>query len=183
MLSSSCCHVQPTVHQAYWTVTCEPNVQAWVGRRIFPRTRIPLCQTLSSKNAKELRTTAPQIAICSSKTRSRSPSGKNDDFEPRFKRNFQRKIINAKIKKSAAKARFATFMQPLQCDSQLSDAKHNSITLAAAAARNVDAAIPLRSANTELQSANELRTTAPQIARILQLQNRISTPWAENRRF
>ena len=39
------------------------------------------------------------------------------------------------------------FMQPLQCDSRLSDAKHNSITLAATAARNDDAAIPLRSAN------------------------------------
>ena len=65
-------------------------------------------------------------------------------------------------------------MQPLQCDSRLSDAKHNSITLAAAAARDLDTAIPLRSADTELRNAIELRTTAPQIAAILQLQNRIS---------
>ena len=74
-------------------------------------------------------------------------------------------------------------MQPLQSDSRLSDAKHNSITLAAAAARNVDAAIPLRSANTELPSAIELRTTAPPIAAILQLQNRISTPKRKNNDF
>ena len=74
-------------------------------------------------------------------------------------------------------------MQPLQCDSRLSDAKHNSITLAAAAARNVDAAIPVRSADTEFQNAIELRTTAPEIAAILQLQNRISTPKRKNDDF
>ena len=56
-------------------------------------------------------------------------------------------------------------------------------TLAAAAARNVDAAIPRRSANTELQSAIELHTRAPQIAAILQLQNRISTPKRKNDDF
>ena len=81
------------------------------------------------------------------------------------------------------KHRFATFMQPLHCDSRLSDAKHNSITLAAAAARNVDAAIPLQSADTEFRTAIELRTTAPQTAAILQLQNRISTPKRKKRRF
>ena len=42
-------------------------------------------------------------------------------------------------------------MQPLQCDSRLSDAKHNSIAHAAAARSNHDAAIPLRSANIKLQ--------------------------------
>ena len=47
------------------------------------------------------------------------------------------------------------------------------MTLAAADARNVDAAIPLRSANTELQNLKELRTTAPQIAGILQLENHL----------
>ena len=56
-------------------------------------------------------------------------------------------------KESAAKAPFATVMQPLQCNLRPSDAKPNSMTLAAAAARNLDAAIPLRSADTELQSA------------------------------
>ena len=58
-------------------------------------------------------------------------------------------------------------MQPVQCDSRLSHVKHKSITHAAAAARNDDAAIPLRSANIEWPNEIELRTTAPQIAAIL----------------
>ena len=58
-----------------------------------------------------------------------------------------------KWKKSAAKAPFAIFMQPLQCDLRLSDAKQHSVTLAAAAARNLDAAIPMRSADTESSQA------------------------------
>ena len=60
-----------------------------------------------------------------------------------------------KWKKSAAKASFATFMQPLQCDLRPSAAKHNSIMPAAAAVRNLDAGIPLRPADTELQTAME----------------------------
>ena len=55
-------------------------------------------------------------------------------------------------------------MQPLQDDLRLSAAKYNSITPAAAAARNLDAAIPLRSANTALQNTIELRATATQSA-------------------
>ena len=76
------------------------------------------------------------------------------------------------MKKCAANPPFATFMQPLQCDFRLSDAKQTSIMLAAAAARNLDAAIPLRSADTELPSTIELRTTAPTNCSDLQL----STP-------
>ena len=49
-------------------------------------------------------------------------------------------------------------------DSQMQNT--NSITLAAAAARNLDAAIPLRSADAELLNAIELRTAASQIATI-----------------
>ena len=52
----------------------------------------------------------------------------------------------------AAKAAFATFTPPLQYDLQLSAEKHNSITHAAATTGNLDAATPLRSADTELQS-------------------------------
>ena len=57
-------------------------------------------------------------------------------------------------------------MHPLQCDLRPSAAKHNSVTHAAAAARNLDAAIPLRSAEAELQNLIrlEFRTTATQIA-------------------
>ena len=67
-------------------------------------------------------------------------------------------------KKSAAKAPFATLMQLLQYDLRFSAAKHKSIPRAAAAARNLDAAIPLRSANTELQIQTEWRTTATEMA-------------------
>ena len=52
-------------------------------------------------------------------------------------------------------------MQPLQYDSRPSDpsdAKHKSITLAAAAARNHDAAIPMRSADTEIAKPNRIAT-------------------------
>ena len=57
-----------------------------------------------------------------------------------------------------AKAAFATFTQPLQCDFQLSAAKHNSITHGAATRRILDAATLLRSANNEVQNAIELLT-------------------------
>ena len=55
-------------------------------------------------------------------------------------------------------------MHTLQCDLGPSAAKHNSITHAAAAARNLDAAIPIRSAETELLNAIQLHTMATQIA-------------------
>ena len=62
-------------------------------------------------------------------------------------------------------------MQPLQCDLRLSDAKDTSITPAAAAARNLDAAIPLRSADTELQRTIELQhTTVENVACMQQFQ-------------
>ena len=63
-------------------------------------------------------------------------------------------------------------MQPRQYDLRSSAAKDNSITHAAAAPSNLDAAITMRSAKTELQNTTEL----PQRRRKLQLQNRISTP-------
>jgi len=74
------------------------------------------------------------------------------------------------MEKIAAKAPFATLMQLLQYGLRFSAAKQNSIPHAAAAARNHAAAIPLRSANTELQ--RNFRTTATEMA----APNRISTP-------
>ena len=47
-------------------------------------------------------------------------------------------------------------MQPLQYDLRSSAAKDNSITHAAAAPSNLDAATTMRSADTELQNAMEL---------------------------
>ena len=55
-------------------------------------------------------------------------------------------------------------MQPLQYDLQCSAAKDNSITHAAAARSNLDAAITIRSAETELQNTIELRATASETA-------------------
>ena len=55
-------------------------------------------------------------------------------------------------------------MQPFQYDLRSSAAKDNSITHAAAAPSNLDAATTMRSAETELQNTIELRATASQIA-------------------
>ena len=54
-------------------------------------------------------------------------------------------------------------MQPLQDDLRDPAAKDNSITNAATARSNLDAAITMRSAETELQNTIELRTTASEI--------------------
>ena len=55
-------------------------------------------------------------------------------------------------------------MQPLQDDFRDPAAKDNSITNAATARRsNLDAAITMRSAETELQNTIELRATASEI--------------------
>ena len=54
-------------------------------------------------------------------------------------------------------------MQPLQYDLRSPAAKDNSITHAATAGSNLDAAITMRSAETELQNTIELRATASEI--------------------
>ena len=54
-------------------------------------------------------------------------------------------------------------MQPLQDDFRDPAAKDNSITNAATARSNLDAAITMRSAETELQNTIEPRTTASEI--------------------
>ena len=51
-------------------------------------------------------------------------------------------------------------MQPLQYDLRSPAAKDNGITHAATARSNLDAAITMRSAETELQNTIELRATA-----------------------
>ena len=54
-------------------------------------------------------------------------------------------------------------MQPLQYDLRSPAAKDNSITNTATARSNLDAAITMRSAETELQNAIEVRATASEI--------------------
>ena len=55
-------------------------------------------------------------------------------------------------------------MQPLQYDLRDPGAKDNIITNAATARSNLDAAITMRSAKTELQNTIELRATGSEIA-------------------
>ena len=54
-------------------------------------------------------------------------------------------------------------MQPFQYDLRSPARKDNSITNAATARSNLDAAITMRSAETELQNTIELRATASEI--------------------
>ena len=93
-----------------------------------------------------------------------TPKRQKDDFEALFKRNFKRKIISAKIEKTGWQFTFAALMQPFQYDLRSSAAKDNSITHAAAAPSNLDAATTMRSAETELQNTIELRAMASEIA-------------------
>ena len=70
-------------------------------------------------------------------------------------------------------------MQPLQYDLRDPAAKDNSITHAATARSNLDAAITMRSTVTELQNAIELRATGSETA----VQNRDLDAKAKKRRF
>ena len=69
-----------------------------------------------------------------------------------------------KIAKICCQITFAALMQPFQYDLRSSAAKDTSITHAAAAPSNLDAAITMRSAETELQNTIELRAMASEIA-------------------
>ena len=106
------------------------------------------------------------LAILQLQNRISTPKRRNDDFEARFKRNFKRKISSVPNQQICCQST-ATFMQSLllECDLRLPAAKRNSITHAAAARSILDAAIPLRSAGTELQNTIELCTTAHKLLR------------------
>ena len=69
-----------------------------------------------------------------------------------------------KIEKICWQITFAALMQPFQYDLPSSAAKDNSITHAAAAPSNLDAATTMRSAETELRNTIELRAMASEIA-------------------
>ena len=72
-------------------------------------------------------------------------------------------MTSAKIAKICWQITVAAWMQPFQYDLRCSAAKDNSITHAAAAPSNLDAAIT-RSAETALQNTIELRATLSEIA-------------------
>ena len=94
------------------------------------------------QNTIELRAMASEIAA--PKPGISTPKRQKDDFEELFKRNFKRKIISAKIEKICWQFTFAALMQPFQYDLRSSAAKDNSITHAAAAPSNLDAATTMR---------------------------------------
>ena len=112
--------------------------------------------------AKHNRTTRNGVGNCISKP-DLDARAKKDDFEALFKRIFRRKITSAKMEKICWQITVAAFMQPLQYDLGSPAAKDNSITHAATAWSNLDTAITMRSAETELQNTIELRATASEI--------------------
>ena len=72
--------------------------------------------------------------------------------------------MSAKMEKICLQIHFAAFMHPFQYDLRSSAAKDNSITHAAAAPSNLDAATTMRSTVTELQNTMELRATTSETA-------------------
>ena len=113
------------------------------------------------QNTIELRATASEIVA--PKPGISTPERKKDDFEALFKRIFRRKFTSAKMEKICWQITVAAFMQPLQYDLRSPARKNNSITNAATARSNLDAAITMRSAEIELQNTIELRATASEI--------------------
>ena len=112
------------------------------------------------QNTIELRATASEIVA--PKLGSRRQSEKKTILKHFLKKN-RRKITSAKMEKICWQITVAAFMQPLQYDLRSPAAKDNSITHAATAWSNLDAAITMRSAETELQNTIELRATASEI--------------------
>ena len=103
------------------------------------------------QNTIELRATASEIVA--PKPGISTPERKKDDFEALFKRIFRRKIASAKMEKICWHV--AAFMQPLQYDLRDPAAKDNSITNAATARSNLDAAIYTAGTILQLQSTME----------------------------
>ena len=74
------------------------------------------------------------------------------------------KIISAKMEKICWQITVEPLMHPLQYDLRSPAAKDNSIAHAAVARSNLDAAITMRSAETELRNTIEIRATGSEIA-------------------
>ena len=108
----------------------------------------------------ELRATASEIVAPKPDLDARA---KKRRFWSTFKMIFRKKITSAKMEKICWQITVAAFMQPLQYDLRDPAPKDTSITNAATARSNLDAAITMRSAETELQNTIELRATASEI--------------------
>ena len=109
-------------------------------------------------------TTTKALACAVRQPGSRRQSRKKTILKHFLKNVFKRKIAIVKIAKICCQITFAALMQPFQYDLRSSAAKDNSITHAAAAPSNLDAATTMRSAETELQNTIELRAMASEIA-------------------
>ena len=107
------------------------------------------------QNTIELRATASEIVAPKPDGWISTPEWKKDDFEALFKRIFRRKITSAKMEKICWQITVAAFMQPLQYDLRSPAAKDNSITNAATARSNLDAAIYTAGTILQLQSTME----------------------------
>ena len=118
-------------------------------------------QRLSCKTQKNYAQRCRKLQL---QNRISTPKQKKGDFEAFFKRIFKRKITSAKVEKICWQTTIAAWMQPFQYDLRCSAAKDNSITHAAAAPSNLDAATTMPSAETELQNTKELRATVSKIA-------------------
>ena len=104
------------------------------------------------QNTIELRASASEIVAPKPDLDARA---KKDDFEALFKRIFRRKITSAKMEKICWQITVAAFMQPFQYDLRDPAAKDNSITNAATARSNLDAAIYTAGTILQLQSTME----------------------------
>ena len=99
-----------------------------------------------------------------------TPKRQKDDFEALFQRNCKRKITSAKIATIFWQITVAAWMQPLQYDLQSSAAKDDSITHAAAAPSNLDAAITMRFAASrrKLHVPTHITTPEHQMTTVMQ---------------
>ena len=133
----------------------EAFTQRTFGQRSFYTDKLLLRETFTHRNlcTEKLMFTQWQQKL-QLQNRILALKRRQDDFEAFFEWNCRRQMISAKIQTLRWQITVATLMQPLQYGLWRSAAKDNSIMRAAAAARNIHAATPLRSAEAALQSTN-----------------------------
>ena len=114
--------------------------------------------------AKHNRSTRNWVGNCRSKTGSRRQSEKKTILKHFLKGFLKGKLLAPKWRKSADKSLSQPSCSHSNTIYEVQLQKNNSITHAAAAPSNLDAAITMRSAKTELQNTIELRATGSEIA-------------------
>jgi len=137
-----------------------------------------VCRDGVAKRNRTIHATASEIAAAKPDL---DEKAKKNTILRHLRKILKRKITSAKINKICWQFMIAALMHLLQYDLRCPAAKDTSITYAAAVPSNLDAAITMRSAETELQNTIEIRATASK----LQLQNRdvLLDAKAKKRRF